>query len=257
METLLTAASGGKPKPALVFVGATVQDSLAATAVAMGWMEQPQTVAVGRVSSCWGAAESLRKEHLPRLTWLLASQSTCCQLTGASHHRAAYPERCGTRASSVKPAAPSPSCAARYGQTSMRAHPLLACTFLLPAVVSEPSKAFSLSSDALSSGSSVAPQYSGSHLFHRIAGSCGVMAGICTRRQGDDGPPARVIVFAATEEQAAAIAEPLRNVLWGEHSIAVLLPGGQEPIQVRGDKLLQAHPSLRLPQQRPDHFMCE
>lgn len=56
METLLTAAAGGKPKPALVFVGATVQDSLAATAVAMGWMEQPQTVAVGQVTSCWFAA---------------------------------------------------------------------------------------------------------------------------------------------------------------------------------------------------------
>ena len=46
-----------------------------------------------------------------------------------------------------------------------------------------------------------------------------------------------MLLFLA-EEQAAAIAEPLRNVLWGEHSIAVLLPGGQEPIQVRGDKLL-------------------
>jgi hypothetical protein len=69
------------------------------------------------------------------------------------------------------------------------------------------------------------------------------LADACTCRQGDDGPPARVIVFAATEEQAAAIAEPLRNVLWGEHSIAVLLPGGQEPIQVRNQKPLQAHPS--------------
>ncbi len=28
------------------------------------------------------------------------------------------------------------------------------------------------------------------------------------------------------------MAEPLRNVLWGEHSIAVLLPGGEEPIKV-------------------------
>lgn len=49
METLLTAAAGGKPKPALVFVGATVQDDLAATATQMGWMEQPTTVAIGQV----------------------------------------------------------------------------------------------------------------------------------------------------------------------------------------------------------------
>ena len=54
-----------------------------------------------------------------------------------------------------------------------------------------------------------------------------------TCRQGEDAPPARVIVFAASEAQAVMLAEPLRNVLWGEHTLAVLLPGGQEPIQVR------------------------
>ena len=51
METLLTAAAGGKPKPALVFVGATVQADLAATAAQMGWMEDPVTVAVGQVQN--------------------------------------------------------------------------------------------------------------------------------------------------------------------------------------------------------------
>lgn len=61
----------------------------------------------------------------------------------------------------------------------------------------------------------------------------GMLVQFCVCRQGEDAPPARVIVFADSEQQAAAIAEPLRNVLWGEHSIAVLLPGGQEPIQVR------------------------
>jgi len=40
------------------------------------------------------------------------------------------------------------------------------------------------------------------------------------------------MVFAESEAHAAAMAEPLRNVLWGEHSIAVLLPGGEEPIKV-------------------------
>jgi apolipoprotein N-acyltransferase len=76
MEALLTAAAGGKPKPALVFVGATVQDSLAATAVAMGWMEQPQTVAVGQASSCWVLAESLRITDPIGLTWSLTSYSS-------------------------------------------------------------------------------------------------------------------------------------------------------------------------------------
>ncbi len=49
MEALLSGATDGKPKPTLVFVGATVQNDLAATAQQMGWMEDPVTVAVGQV----------------------------------------------------------------------------------------------------------------------------------------------------------------------------------------------------------------
>ena len=82
MEALLTAAAGGKPKPALVFVGATVQDSLAATAVAMGWMEQPQTVAVGQVSSCCVAAESWHIKVLLGLTWLLTAKNEMLPVDG-------------------------------------------------------------------------------------------------------------------------------------------------------------------------------
>ena len=52
------------------------------------------------------------------------------------------------------------------------------------------------------------------------------------RRQGDDAPPPRVIVFADTEEAAVAAATPLRNALWGKHKLAVLLPHGDEPIKV-------------------------
>jgi len=48
---------------------------------------------------------------------------------------------------------------------------------------------------------------------------------------GEDSPPARVMVFADNEEQAIEVASPLRNVLWGEHSISVLLPQGSEPIK--------------------------
>ena len=109
-----------------------------------------------------------------------------------------------------------------------------------------------------------------------------IWAAFLLHRQGEDAPPARVMVFAQSEEQArrilaansnsqlahlagcthvaaahafplllldwpfigrrltalllyqaAALAEPLRNVLWGEHKISVLLPGGQEPIKAR------------------------
>ena len=51
-------------------------------------------------------------------------------------------------------------------------------------------------------------------------------------RQGNnDEAPARVILFAESEPQARMLADPLRTVLWGEHSLAVLLPGGMEPIK--------------------------
>ena len=47
-----------------------------------------------------------------------------------------------------------------------------------------------------------------------------------------DSPPARVMVFADSEAQAKALAEPLRTVLWGEHALSVLLPAsGNEPIK--------------------------
>lgn len=51
------------------------------------------------------------------------------------------------------------------------------------------------------------------------------------KEQGDDAPPARVMVFARSEDEAKGLAEPLRNVMWGEHKISVLLPGGEDPIR--------------------------
>ena len=44
--------------------------------------------------------------------------------------------------------------------------------------------------------------------------------------------PARVIVFCEDEEAARRAAMPLRSGLWGEHTVSVLLPHGEEPIQV-------------------------
>ena len=51
-------------------------------------------------------------------------------------------------------------------------------------------------------------------------------------RQGQDAPPPRVIVFASNEQAAAAAADPLRTALWGQHTLSVLLPHGEEPIKV-------------------------
>ncbi|CAK0742325.1 hypothetical protein CVIRNUC_001388 [Coccomyxa viridis] len=51
------------------------------------------------------------------------------------------------------------------------------------------------------------------------------------RQQGQDVAPARVIVFCEDEEAARRAAMPLRSGLWGEHTVSVLLPHGEEPIQ--------------------------
>ena len=42
-----------------------------------------------------------------------------------------------------------------------------------------------------------------------------------------------MLVFAGSEDEARAVATPLRNVLWGEHRMSMLLPSGEEPIKAR------------------------
>jgi superfamily II DNA/RNA helicase len=77
-----------------------------------------------------------------------------------------------------------------------------------------------------------------SGLRHRyiVADEAGRLGALCRQLRGDlragspDGAPARVMVFAAGEAQARALAGPLRTVLWGDHKISVLLPEGEEPI---------------------------
>lgn len=53
--------------------------------------------------------------------------------------------------------------------------------------------------------------------------------------QLDAGPhlaPVRVIMFASSEAEARAAADPLRSALWGDHMLSVLLPStGAEPIK--------------------------
>ncbi|KAI8466641.1 MAG: P-loop containing nucleoside triphosphate hydrolase protein [Monoraphidium minutum] len=66
---------------------------------------------------------------------------------------------------------------------------------------------------------------------------------------GLDEEPARVIVFAASDEAARTAADPLRTALWTEHQLSVLLPSGAEPVKAlhafrdRAASLLLATPS--------------
>ncbi|CAG9465791.1 unnamed protein product [Pedinophyceae sp. YPF-701] len=49
--------------------------------------------------------------------------------------------------------------------------------------------------------------------------------------KGDaDSPPPRVLVFANSDVEVKAAAQPLRGALWGVHKMSVLLPSGEEPI---------------------------
>ena len=65
-----------------------------------------------------------------------------------------------------------------------------------------------------------------------LHGEVSVIVDFC--RRGEDAAPTRVMVFAPTSEAAQACASPIRNVLWGAHKVAVLLPEGEEPIKVPG-----------------------
>lgn len=51
------------------------------------------------------------------------------------------------------------------------------------------------------------------------------------RSQDSDRPPARVMLFARSEEEAQRVTSPLRAALWNQHRISVLLPSGMEPIK--------------------------
>lgn len=51
------------------------------------------------------------------------------------------------------------------------------------------------------------------------------------RESGPDEPPPRALIFASDEASAVAAASPLRDALWGAHTLSVLLPRGSEPIR--------------------------
>jgi len=75
------------------------------------------------------------------------------------------------------------------------------------------------------------------HRYITVAGETGKVGAMCRQLLEDlksgsqDAAPARVMLFAENETQARALSDPLRTVLWGEHAISVLLPGGNEPIK--------------------------
>lgn len=46
---------------------------------------------------------------------------------------------------------------------------------------------------------------------------------------GPDAPPPRVITFVNDTDEASALANPLRNALWDEHKVGLLLPDGEQP----------------------------
>ena len=56
------------------------------------------------------------------------------------------------------------------------------------------------------------------------------------KARGADNPPPRVMAFVEDAAAADAIANPMRNALWEEHRIGLVLPDGMEPtktLQVR------------------------
>lgn len=50
--------------------------------------------------------------------------------------------------------------------------------------------------------------------------------------RGSDAPPPRVMAFAPDATVADAIANPLRNALWDEHRIGLVLPDGLQPTKI-------------------------
>jgi superfamily II DNA/RNA helicase len=83
-----------------------------------------------------------------------------------------------------------------------------------------------------------------------LAALCKLIRGdLAAEGCGPDEPPARGWVFAPDEATARDAAEPLRSALWGRHTLAVLLPDGEEPTRAAnafrdgGASLLLATPA--------------
>ncbi|KAL6770738.1 hypothetical protein ACKKBF_B32455 [Auxenochlorella protothecoides x Auxenochlorella symbiontica] len=81
------------------------------------------------------------------------------------------------------------------------------------------------------------PPASVRHRYIAIERKEQALATLCRQLQADyqgsgpDEAPPRTIVFAPSEAQAAAIADPLRRVLWGAARLSVLLPGGADALR--------------------------
>lgn len=131
MQVLLSDACQQQRKPAIAFVGATIQPDLSSTATSMGWLDDPTHVSLGL------------DEPVP---------------PGLQHHYMVVPAD------------------------------------------------------------------------RKLAVLCRQIR-LDLKAQGEDAAPTRVMVFAPTSEAAQACAPPIRNVLWGAHKVAVLLPAGEEPIK--------------------------
>lgn len=79
-------------------------------------------------------------------------------------------------------------------------------------------------------------------------------------RQSADEAPARVMVFAGSEEQARQLSDPLRTVLWGDHKIsgagAGKLRGGGRLLRLRQQGLHAHWPLLPPAHHCPPRSLC-
>lgn len=51
------------------------------------------------------------------------------------------------------------------------------------------------------------------------------------RRRGEDSAPPRVMAFVHDDDTAQVVTNPLRNALWEEHRIGLVVPDGAAPTQ--------------------------
>jgi len=76
-----------------------------------------------------------------------------------------------------------------------------------------------------------------SHRFVVVEQEADILGALCRLILADqkshsrDAMPTRGIIYVKDADIARKIAEPLRNIFWGKHSISVLLPDGSEPIK--------------------------
>jgi hypothetical protein len=207
LQSVLAASTQQPERPTLAFAGATVDDALYSELSDAGWLAYPSRI--DSATSVQGLPAGLRHRCASRCRLSLLTRAQACCATSSRHSRAACAVCTVTSQSSTGRKQQSCSRMMYVPHQDESTRSRCACRYV------------------------VVPR------GMRPAAALTKLLRAEMRAGGPDAPPPRVMAFVADDATADAVANPLRNALWEEHKIGLVLPDGEFPT-----KMLQARAAL-------------